>query len=79
MKSLVQWRGGRDVLSLFVGVKLGSSFRGKELWREQPSQSKSSILPALPEGEPSVVLFIYVLQQKPLPEGEASVVLFVYA
>ena len=30
------------------------------MWREQPSQSKSSILPALPEGEPSVVLFIYV-------------------
>ncbi len=47
------------------------------MWREQPSQSKSSILPALPKGEPSVVLFIYVLQQKPLPEGEASVLFFV--
>ena len=44
----------------------------------KPSQSKSSILPALPKGEPSVVLFIYVLQQKPLPEGEPSVVLFIY-
>ena len=66
---------GEMHLSLFVGVKLGRTFRGKERWREQPSQS---LRDSSPRGRAECCALYLCFAKKPLPKGEARVVLFVF-